>query len=212
MSTPPAQNASTVDDIRGSVTQLIADLQIGDVRDAQQEIWERYFRRILALARQKLGNSPRGCEDEEDVALSALDSFFRGVANNRFPQLRDRDNLWALLATLTARKAINQRKRQTALKRGGWEYVLALDSPQRNQLQELIDDEIGPDFIVALQDECRKLMEALADDKLRQIATWKLEGWTNAEVARELGVVERTVERKLELVRSIWSINAPVAE
>jgi len=212
MSTTPAHNASTVDDIRGSVTQLIADLQIGDVHDAQQEIWERYFRRIVALARQKLGNSPRGCEDEEDVALSALDSFFRGVANNRFPQLRDRDNLWALLATLTARKEINQRKRQTALKRGGQEYVLPLGSPQRNQLQELIDDEIGPDFIVALQDECRNLMEALADDRLRQIATWKLEGWTNAEVARELGVVERTVERKLELIRSIWSIHDPSAE
>jgi DNA-directed RNA polymerase specialized sigma24 family protein len=210
MPTPPAQSASMVDDIRGSVTQLIADLQVGDVRDAQQEIWERYVRRIVALARQKLGNSPRGCEDEEDVALSALDSFFRGVANNRFPKLRDRDNLWALLATLTARKAINQRKRQTALKRGGRECKLALDMPDWNQLQELIDDEIGPEFIVAIQDECRQLMEALADDRLRQIAAWKLEGWTNAEVARELGVAERTVERKLELIRSIWSIHEPL--
>jgi DNA-directed RNA polymerase specialized sigma24 family protein len=206
----PAQYANMVDDIRGSVTQLIADLQVGDVRDAQQEIWERYFRRIVALARQKLGNSPRGCEDEEDVALSALDSFFRGVANNRFPKLRDRDNLWALLATLTARKAINQRKRQTALKRGGRECKLALDMPDWNQLQELIDDEIGPEFIVAIQDECRQLMEALADDRLRQVAAWKLEGWTNAEVASELGVAERTVERKLELIRSIWSIHEPL--
>jgi DNA-directed RNA polymerase specialized sigma24 family protein len=195
------------EDIRGSVTQLIAELQVGDDRDAQQEIWERYFRRIVALARQKLGSSPRGCEDEEDVALSALDSFFRGIANQRFPKLRDRDNLWSLLATLTARKAINQRKRQAALKRGGGIGKLTLDAPDWNQLQELIDDEIGPDFIVAIQDECQQLMEALADDKLRQIATWKLEGWTNAEVAGELGVVERTVERKLELIRSIWSIH-----
>ncbi len=195
------------EDIRGSVTQLIAELQVGDDRDAQQEIWERYFRRIVALARRKLGSSPRGCEDEEDVALSALDSFFRGIANQRFPKLRDRDNLWSLLATLTARKAINQRKRQAALKRGGGIGKLTLDAPDWNQLQELIDDEIGPDFIVAIQDECQQLMEALADDKLRQIATWKLEGWTNAEVAGELGVVERTVERKLELIRSIWSIH-----
>ena len=198
-----------VDDIRGSVTQLIADLQVGDVRDAQQEIWDALLSSHRCPARQKLGNSPRGCEDEEDVALSALDSFFRGVANNRFPKLRDRDNLWALLATLT-RQGHQSEEAANGAQRGGRECKLTLDMPDWNQLQELIDDEIGPEFIVAIQDECRQLMEALADDRLRQIAAWKLEGWTNAEVARELGVAERTVERKLELIRSIWSIHEPL--
>ena len=153
----------------------------------------------------KLGNTPRGCEDEEDVALSALDSFFRGISDRRFPELKDRDNLWSLLATMTARKAINQRKRQMALKRGGKEVRLAIDADDSGPLLELIDSEIGPDFLVAIQEECQRLMDALPEEKLRRIATWKLEGWTNAEAARELGVAERTVERKLELIRSIWS-------
>jgi DNA-directed RNA polymerase specialized sigma24 family protein len=205
MTPGPFRNANMIDDPRGSVTRVIADLQVGDDSAAQQLIWERYFRRIVGLARVKLGNTPRGCEDEEDVALSALDSFFRGISDQRFPELKDRDNLWSLLATMTARKAINQRKRQMALKRGGGEVQLAIDADDSGPLLELIDSEIGPDFLVAIQEECQRLMEALSDEKLRRIATWKLEGWTNAETARELGVAERTVERKLELIRSIWS-------
>ena len=193
-----------IDDPRGSVTQLIAELQAGDDSVAQREIWERYFQRIIALARAKLGNSPRASEDEEDVALSALESLFRGLSDQRFPQLKDRDNLWSLLVTITARKAINQRKRQMAAKRGGAEVKLPIDASDSSRLQELIDAEVRPDFLVSIQEECQRLMEVLGDDKLRRIAKWKLEGWTNAEAAKELGVAERTIERKLGLIRSIW--------
>jgi DNA-directed RNA polymerase specialized sigma24 family protein len=194
-----------VEDNRGSVTLLIAELQAGDDSVAQREIWERYFRRIITLARMKLGDSPRASEDEEDVALSALGSFFRGLSDQRFPQLKDRDNLWCLLVTITVRKAINQRKRQMAAKRGGAEVKLPIDACDSDLLQQLIDSEISPDDLVAIQEECQRLMEVLGDDKLRQIARWKLEGWTNAEAATELGIGKRTIERKLELIRSIWS-------
>jgi hypothetical protein len=47
----------------------------------------------------------RRVADEEDVALSAFDSFCAGAERGRFPDLKDRDNLWALLVTITARKA-----------------------------------------------------------------------------------------------------------
>jgi DNA-directed RNA polymerase specialized sigma24 family protein len=194
-----------IEDNRGSVTMLIAELQAGDDSVAQREIWERYFRRIITLARMKLGDSPRASEDEEDIALSALGSLFRGFSDQRFPQLKDRDNLWCLLVTITARKAINQRKRQMAAKRGGAEVKLPIDAGDSGLLQRLIETEIRPDDLVAIQEECQRLMEVLGDDTLRQIARWKLEGWTNAEVATELGIGKRTIERKLELIRSIWS-------
>jgi DNA-directed RNA polymerase specialized sigma24 family protein len=194
-----------IEDNRGSVTMLIAELQAGDDSVAQREIWERYFRRIITLARMKLGDSPRASEDEEDIALSALGSLFRGFSDQRFPQLKDRDNLWCLLVTITARKAINQRKRQMAVKRGGSEVKLPIDAGDSGLLHRLIETEIRPDDLVAIQEECQRLMEVLGDDTLRQIARWKLEGWTNAEVATELGIGKRTIERKLELIRSIWS-------
>ncbi|MEN1681193.1 MAG: ECF-type sigma factor [Planctomycetota bacterium] len=201
-------------DPHGSVTQLIADLRQGDEDAAQRELWERYFRRLLALARAKLGNAPRGVADEEDVVLSAFESLFRGVGQERFPDLNDRNNLWSLLAKITARKAINQRKWKLARKRGGdlgpgAALPLAGGAEDESRAAiELIDQEIGPDFLVALEEECRRLMDLLPDDRLRQIAQKKLEGYTNAEIAQELGVVERTIERKMGVIRAAWTPEA----
>ena len=44
----------------------------------------------------------------------------------------------------------------------------------------------------------------LKDPGLRQIALWKLEGYTNPEIAAKLDCTVRTVERKLERIRAYW--------
>src|SRR5262249_7150341 len=72
----------------GSVSEWIGRLKAGDA-DAAQQLWERYFRRLVGLARAKLRSAPRRAADEEDVALSAFDSFCQAAAQGRFPQLRD---------------------------------------------------------------------------------------------------------------------------
>lgn len=193
---------------RGSVTLWIADLRDGEDSLAQQELWDRYFRRIVALARTKLGSLPKGPADEEDVAISAMQSLFHGFAADRFPHLQDRNNLWALLAKITARKAINERQKQTAQKRGGGRPQLVVGptgSDEPTRFCDPTDDELGPEFVVAMEEEMRRLLTQLPDDTLRQIAGRKLEGWTSSEIAQELGVVERTVERKLSLIRACWS-------
>src|SRR5262245_51636439 len=89
----------------GSVTHWIGDLKSGG-DSAAQHLWERYFQRLVRLARKKLQSDrrPRTAEDEEDAALSAFDSFCRGVDRGRFPRLTDRDDLWRLLVVLTLRK------------------------------------------------------------------------------------------------------------
>ena len=89
----------------GSVTCWIQLLSTGDPAAAQR-LWERYFRRLVGLARTKLRGAPRRAADEEDVALSAFVSFFRGAARGRFPRLEDREDLWRLLVVITARKAL----------------------------------------------------------------------------------------------------------
>ena len=43
------------------------------------------------------------------------------------------------------------------------------------------------------------------DDELRSIALWKLEGYTNEEIATRIGRVVPTVERRLRMIRSLWS-------
>src|SRR6516162_8802494 len=104
----------------GSVTRWIGDLVAGDAAgSAAQKLWERYFDRLVHLARDRLRAGPRGPADAEDAALDAFDSFCRGAAAGRFPRLDDRDDLWALLVTITARKASAQVRRERRQKRGG---------------------------------------------------------------------------------------------
>src|SRR5436190_22795008 len=102
----------------GDVTHWLRRLRAGD-RQAVQGLWERYYRAVIALARRRLGDLPRRAADEEDVALSAFDSFCRAAEQGRFPRLEDRDDLWQVLAMLTKRKAADLRQSERRQKRGG---------------------------------------------------------------------------------------------
>ena len=96
-----------------SVSQWIDGLKAGDDAAAAR-LWQRYFRRLINLARKKLGDSPRRAADEEDVAISAFQSFCQRAKEDRFPDLLDRDDLWHLIVRITERKACHQLRDQTA--------------------------------------------------------------------------------------------------
>jgi len=94
----------------GSVTIWLAELKAGDSA-AAKVLWDGYFSRLVRLARARLWAVPRVAADEEDVALSAFDSFCRAAASGRFPRLNDRDDLWQVLFVITTRKAIDLARR-----------------------------------------------------------------------------------------------------
>ena len=193
----------------GSVTQWIHQLQAGD-RAAAQELWNRYFQRLVGLARGKLQGAQRRAADEEDVVLSAFESFFRGAEQGRFPRLDDRDNLWRLLVVITERKAWNLVQHERRQKRGGGEVhresglADGEDSLAEAGLNEFASREPTPEMAAQVADECRRLLQLLGDATLRSVAVWKMEGYTNAEIAGKLGCVPVTVERKLQLIRRVW--------
>ena len=192
----------------GSVTQWIRQLKAGN-HAAAQKLWEGYFQRMVGLARKKLQGTPRRAADEEDVALSAFDSFCRGAEHGRFPQLADREDLWQLLFLITARKAFDLMEHEGRKKRGGGQAAGA-GSPSCATLAEpnldrLIGREPTPEFAALAAEECQRLLDALGDDQLRLVAIWKMEGHTADEIAAKLGCVPRTVERKLQVIRSLWS-------
>lgn len=192
----------------GSVTYWLQHLHTGD-SEAFQKLWEEYFERLVGLARKKLRGTPGRAADEEDVALSAFDSFFRGARDGRFPQLLDRDDLWQLLVVIAGRKAANLRKYEHRLKRGGGKVRIASDLPadaaeDGPAFAALIGREPDPAFAVQVAEACRRLLASLGDDELRGVAVWKMEGYTNEEIAGKMSRSALTVTRKLRLIRSIW--------
>jgi DNA-directed RNA polymerase specialized sigma24 family protein len=194
----------------GSVSHWLGAIKYGEAA-AAQKLWEAYYRRLVGLARQRLGGTPRGAADEEDVALSALNSFFEGVAHGRFPQLNDRDDLWQLLVHITARKAIDQvqyerrrRPRPDSVVQV-WAEAALDDTEREGGLAQVVGDEPTPEFAAQFAEEYERRLHCLDSPELRSVAVWKMEGHTNAEIASKLGCVERSVERKLRLIRNRWA-------
>lgn len=193
-----------------SITHWIGQVKAGTDGVAQQELWNRYFRRLAGLARKLLRGAPQRADDEEDVVINAMDSFFRGAEAGRFPDLCDRTDLWPLLVKITAHKAYNQLEKQRAQKRGGGhvrgESVFLDGGADSNTagLEQIVGDGPTPEFAAQVTEQCERLLERL-DESLRPIAAMKLEGFSNGEIAARLGVVERTVERRLNLIRRIWA-------
>jgi RNA polymerase sigma factor (sigma-70 family) len=194
----------------GSITRCLGELKEGDP-SAARKLWECYYQRTVGLARQRLRGVPRRAADEEDVALSAFDSVFRGIERGRFPQLQDRDDLWQVLAVVTARKAINLVNHERRHKRGGGGVSgeSRLLGPEASDvegrgLDQVISPGPTPEQAAQMAEECQRLLDLLDDDMLRTLAIRKLEGCTNDEIAAQFRCDRRTVERKLRRIRAEW--------
>jgi RNA polymerase sigma factor (sigma-70 family) len=180
---------------KGSVTHWLDLLKAGDSA-AAQPLWERYFPALVNLARKIMSGAPGTSGREEDAALSAFDSFYRHAEQGRFPRLDDRNNLWRLLAVITARKALH----------------ILRDEVRRNEIplqpDLFVSREPDPALAAELAEECRRLLQLL-DDELRQIALWKMEAFTAKEIAARLDCSPRTVERRLTEIRQTWEKEMP---
>jgi DNA-directed RNA polymerase specialized sigma24 family protein len=132
-----------------------------------------------------------------------LDSFCRHAAHGRFPQLEDRDDLWKLLFTITKRKAAMQVKHELRRKRGGGRVHGG--SEVLSSLNNTAAPEPTPESALQLVEEMRRLLDELQDETLTRVAIMKMAVHTNAEIAAENRVSVRTIIRKLEVIRSIWS-------
>ena len=193
----------------GSVTRWLQLLQVGN-RAAVQHLWERYFPRLVGLARKKLHDSPRRLADEEDVALSAFDSFCRNAEQGRFPELLDRDGLWHILVVITIRKAANLRRAEGRKKRGG---VALARSPSgasgEPDIEQLLSREPSPAFAAEVAEECERLLGLLGNRELETVALCKMEGYTNEQIAGKLGYAVRSIKRKLRMIRDLWQKELP---
>jgi RNA polymerase sigma factor (sigma-70 family) len=195
-----------------SVTAWIGNLKDGQ-DEASQKLWQRYFGQLVGLAARRLGSAPRRIADEEDVAVSVFESLCRGAAAGRFKQLQDRDDLWKLLTAIAGMKAVDQIRRQTAQKRGGTnvrgESIFEVgDASQIGGLGQLINSQPTADFMAIMEEQQQSMFLALPDASQREVARLRFEGYSNDEIAEQLGISLRSVERKLKVIREIWTAMA----
>jgi RNA polymerase sigma factor (sigma-70 family) len=197
----------------GSITRWIEGLKAGQPAAADAP-WRHYYERVVAVARRRLQSDPGSAiEDAEDVALSAVYGHCAGADEGRFEHLDDRMDLWQLLMAITVKKALDRLAWYGRLKRGG-NRVLHIqtstagaenaDENHPDALAQLISKDPTPEAVAVIQEQFRELLDALPDPTLRQIAEWRMEGLSTTEIAKGMGCVVRTVERRIERIRMIW--------
>jgi RNA polymerase sigma-70 factor (ECF subfamily) len=183
-----------------SFVELVTRLRQGD-EEAAAQVFELYARRLIDLARSQLSNQLRRKLDPEDVAQSALKSFFRGVRHGKI-SLSDWDGLWSLLVLITLRKCRKQVVYYRRARRAVAREVPALadDNERRLAVEALARD--------PLPDEAAQFVETLEEalfgfDAIdRQVLLHALRGDKPAEISETLGITQRRTYRVLERVRT----------
>jgi len=191
-----------------SVTQWIEQVKAGE-SVAAQRLWERYLSQLAQVARARLAGSPQQVADADDVVVVAFEKFLRYAQGGRFPRLDDRFDLWQVLLLVTDQAAIDQRRAQSAAKRGGFVTRSLTDAGGRADESgaqwQPAAPEPTPEFAAAASEQCRRLFGMLDDEELHRIALGKVHGMTNEEIAGQEQLSLRTVERKLNIIRRIWT-------
>ncbi len=177
-----------------SVSEWIEECRRGD-EEAAARLWDRYFRRMVGLARTRLqALRRRAVADEEDVALSAFAAFCRAVRAERYPDLKDRDDLWRVLVVFTRRKAGDLIDRETAQKRP--------QAEGESGLERAADRQPTPDVAVEMAEQFQVFLGGVEDERMLEAAVLRMEGHETAEIADRLGVSPPTARRWLALLRA----------
>ncbi len=166
-----------------NVSEWIVQAKAGNAT-ATSLLWRHFYDRLVRAVRRRLQGHHRGVSDEEDIVLSVFDSFYAAVQQGRFPDLSDRDDLWRLLLSMSNRKV----------------ELISLNGDASTSI-EIAGNEPSPEMVVMMQESMTRFFSQLGVGDLQELAVAKLEGYSNAELARRFGCSERTIERRLHLIR-----------
>ena len=187
-------------------TYWLPSLHRGDER-ATERLWQEYFVKIVRLAKRRMNGLRLGAADEEDVALSAMNSFCR-MAKNRDEPIENSAELWRLLATIVKRKVNKERQRQFAQKRQDHRIVgesALAGGEDRDEPGKGLDHFSARDPLPELAAELAETWERiLALPNAEELVLLKNDGYSNTEIAAKFGCSTRTVQRELEKIRNEW--------
>jgi RNA polymerase sigma-70 factor (ECF subfamily) len=183
-----------------SFTDVFERLRAGDPR-AAGEVFDRFQRRLLALAERRLAARLRPKLDPEDVLQSVYKSFFQGQAAGGLA-VGGWDGAWKLLTLLTVRKCANAANRLQAGRRDARREAAAAGSGDDSVAAfDQVDREPTPDEAAALAETLEHLLAELPPRERDMIALF-LQGRDVDQISTEVDRARRTVRRVVDQFRA----------
>jgi DNA-directed RNA polymerase specialized sigma24 family protein len=186
----------------GSVTNLIRKVKQGD-QSSLERLWVRYFKRLTRVAKRYMQRKPIASCDEEDIVSSSLDFLL----SDRVHEVSNRDDLMRMLIVIVRNRVYSEARQINSLKHGGGKVsVLSdLDLPLQVHVQNLQSKLDGPEIVARVKDLYRFLRAQLQDEELKQICDMRVNGASCTEIGKHLNRTTRTINRHVQLIKSIWS-------
>jgi len=156
-------------------------------------LFEEYLPKLIRLAEGRIASRFKGKFDEHDIAGTVCRSAFRRWKEGRFV-FDDDAEFWRLLVTITRRKICNKVRDYNTQSRSIEKEV----SEAANSI--LSTPEPDPADAAAFEESLTILASRL-DEQEKYVFTLRMEGREYHEIADLLGVSERTVRRKISVIR-----------
>ena len=186
---------------------VLVRLKAGD-GDALVEVFRRFSRRLIALARGRLQWRLRRKLDPEDVIQSVFRSFFTRYRQGQF-DLTSWESLWTVLTVITVRKCINLNEHYLAARRDVRRELSLDDLHGEEWIFESLDRSPTSAEAILLTEILERFLRSI-DDRDRKILELHLQGYTVAEISPRVGRAERTVRRTLDrLKKRLLMIDGP---
>lgn len=164
---------------------------------AATELLNCFSARLISLARGRLSPQVTAKSDPEDVVQSVMRTFFRRVGTREI-ELRDWPSLWGLLSLLTIRKcAMRGREFATARRNVKLEVSLAGTECQEFSVP---GREPTPLEVATFVDLLEHLLASVSAED-RKVIEGLIAGRSVAELANQLGTVQRTIYRTTARLR-----------
>jgi hypothetical protein len=190
-------------DTDGSVTRIIISIRGGDDANVAP-LWERYFDRLTHHAARYLQFAPGLADNDEDVALSAIDAFCNGLAEGKFDYVDGREVLWGTLARITERKALQRLRDKRWRREVRFNDLLPDGSSDADGCSRIAVVRPTDEYVDLVRLELGDLIDSLKDPRWRQAARMVMEGYTVPEIAHRLGPCRETVYIWFRTIRAIW--------
>jgi RNA polymerase sigma-70 factor (ECF subfamily) len=164
-------------------------------QEAAWELIERYGPHIQRAVRRRLHASLRSKFDSIDFVQSVWASFF--TSRNQAVQFDTPESLIAFLAALARNKVVDEFRRRVQTEKHDITRERALHEDIDVSPESVPGPEATPSQVAVARERWNRLVDQ-QPEHYRQIIQLRFEGKTQEEIAREIGVNERTVRKILE--------------
>jgi DNA-directed RNA polymerase specialized sigma24 family protein len=190
----------------GSITRWLTEVSARRETDRSELLWRRFGIRLVRLARHHLRGIQDRAYDEEDLALSTMNEFYRRASLGSYDKLENRDDLWRLLMKISLNKSRNRLRALRRIKRAAKTPSQEI-YPVKNAKE--IDWTNTPEWLAIVAEQSEYLLRVLDDHDpsgmLQQITLMKLDGASNSQIANDLGCTRRAVAARLIWIQGIWN-------